>query len=334
MDEHFDGNEIELNDNPQIPPADPQPQEPQPEASQPPVAPVKKRRKKRRKRPAWQRILWKYWPPVRFGLIILAGVLLIWLLFSSVAALFGGTEEPVPTDPPQPSQNTEPSGTEPPTEAPTLPPTEPPTEAPTAPPDPFAGAVAESWYENTLFIGDFNFGGLQDVARSGNAEYFCGSNMGVFNWDEETTWDSNFDEQDLPTLLASRNYDKILINLGINNCGYPTSSLIGGYSGLIDAIRQAQPNAKIILHGILPVTENYADGIDYFAPGHIADVNDRIAELADGETVFYIEVNEKIVSSAGYLLSSCSTDGCHLTIEAYEDWAKLIGVQLGKLGIE
>ena len=93
MDEHFDINEIELNDIPQVPPVDPQPQEPPAEAAPPPVAPVKKRRKKRRKRPTWQRLLWKYWPPIRFGLIILASVLMIWLLFSSIAAIFSGTED-------------------------------------------------------------------------------------------------------------------------------------------------------------------------------------------------------------------------------------------------
>lgn len=329
MDETFEGNELELNDIPQAPPADDRA-----DAPQVPAAPVKRRRKKRRKRPTWQRLLWKYWPPIRFGLIILAGFLLIWLLFSSVAAIFSGGEAPDPTDPPTENQSTEPSGTEPPTEAPTLPPTDPPTEAPTDPPDPFAGAVADSWYENTLFIGDFNFGGLQDVARSGNADYFCTSYMGVFNWDEETAWDEDFEEQTLPSLLASVSYDRIIINLGINNCGYPTASLINGYSGLVDAIRQAQPDAKIILHGILPVTENYADGRDYFSPSHIGEVNGRISELADGETVFYIEVSESFASSGGYLLSSASTDGCHLTSAAYADWAKLIGVELGKLGIE
>ena len=334
MDEHFDINEIELNDIPQVPPVNPQPQEPPAEAVLSPVAPVKKRRKKRRKRPTWQRFLWKYWPPIRFGLIILATVLMIWLLFSSIAAIFGGTKDPVPTDPPQPSQSTEPTGTEPPTEAPTAPPTEPPTTAPTAPPDPYAGAVSDAWYENTLFIGDFNIGGLGDVARAGNADYFSSSNMGVFNWDEEKSNDDNFDTQNLPTLLSTKMYDKIIINLGINNCGYPTSSLIGGYSGLVDAVRQAQPDAKIILHGILPVTETYADGVDYFSASHIAEVNDRIAQLADGETVFYIQISDEIISASGHLLSSCSIDGYHLTAEAYKNWAKLIGVQLGKLEID
>ena len=60
----------------------------------------------------------------------------------------------------------------------------------------------------------------------------------------------------------------------------------------------------------------------------------QTATLADGETVFYIEISEEIISTSGHLLSSCSTDGYHLTTEAYKNWAKLIGVQLGKLEID
>ena len=324
MDENFEVNELELENMSQVPPVDPQPEEVQPEAPQAPAAPVRKRRKKRRKRPTWQRLLWKYWPPIRFGLIILAGILLIWLVCSSIGAMFTPSEEPQPTDPPVTEAPTDP------TEAPTLPPTEAPTAPPTEPPD---LPVADSWFNNTLFIGDFNVAGLRDYARSGNADYFCTSNMGVFNWDEETASDDDFDDQDLLTLLGTKSYEKIIINMGINNCGWPTSSLINAYEDLVTTIQDAQPNAKIILHGILLVTEDYADGTDYFTPEHIGDVNQRIAALADGESVFYIDVNASFASTSGYLLSSVSSNGYMLTSASYADWANLMSIQLNKLGI-
>lgn len=327
MDDNFDLNEqtqLEPNDMPATPPLDQQPEIPQEPAPVP-----RKRRRRRKKRPTWQRLLWKYWPPIRFGLIILAGILLIWLAISAIGSVFSGPTEPDPSDPPVVTDPTDP-----PTDPPTEPPTEPPTQAPTDPPDPFAGAVADTWYENTLFIGDFNFGGLRDVARAGNADYFCNSYLGVYNWDEETSSDTRFEDQDLPTLLASKTYDKIIINVGINDCGYPVSSLIGAYSDLVTAVRDAQPNAKVILHGIMVVTKNYADDRDYFSPTHIASINEEIAAMADGVHVFYIDAHESFADTSGYLISSASTDGAHLTTAAYEDWAKLIGVALGKLGIE
>ena len=81
--------EFELNENP---------------VTTPPV-----RRRRRRRRPKWQRVLRKYWPPIRFGLICLA--LLILLLYTGklIVNLLSGeirrdetnqTSEPTETDPP------------------------------------------------------------------------------------------------------------------------------------------------------------------------------------------------------------------------------------------
>lgn len=71
----------------------------------------RKRGKYRKRRPKWQRTLLRYWPPIRFGLICVALLLiLVWLIsgvFSLIGGLFGETGEP-----------TEPSSSE--TAAPTL----------------------------------------------------------------------------------------------------------------------------------------------------------------------------------------------------------------------
>lgn len=48
-----------------------------------PEVPVRQRK---RRRPAWQRILLKYWPPIRFGLIILNLITFLVFLISLVLA--------------------------------------------------------------------------------------------------------------------------------------------------------------------------------------------------------------------------------------------------------
>lgn len=279
------------------------------------------RRRKKKQLPKWQRLLWKYWPPIRFGLIILAGILLIWLLGSCVAGAF--TTEP-----------TEPS-TEPSTEATTDPTTEPTTE-PTEPPttDPLANMVGESWYDNVLFIGDSRTVGLRDYARIGNAEYFCASNLSVFNYDTTTASDTNFESQSLASLLASKTYDKIFLNLGINEAGYPVSSLMGSYSDLVDMIRQAQPDAVIILQGILNVSKDYADDREYFTPESINGINDEIRALSNNSDIYYIDINAYFSDADGYLDPELSVDGCHLTEAAYKEWVTYISVDVGDLGIQ
>ena len=74
---------------------------------QPPRPPV--RRRKRKRRPKWMRVLRKYWPPIRFGLICL---LLLVLLISGIRGVAGlirdavHREDTVQTDPTDPTEPT------------------------------------------------------------------------------------------------------------------------------------------------------------------------------------------------------------------------------------
>jgi lysophospholipase L1-like esterase len=199
----------------------------------------------------------------------------------------------------------------------------------------FSGGVSSSWYSDVLFIGDSRTVGLRDYARSGDADYFCSVGMTVFKILDEKTKasDHNFSKQTLESLLSTKTYGKIFISLGINECGYSTSSLIGAYSKLINRIRELQPNAKIILQGIITVTKNYAGSREYFHPKHINAVNERIKGLSNGSTIFYIDANPYFTDSNGYLYTNITGDGCHFTGKYYKEWAKWISFAVGKLGI-
>lgn len=284
-----------------------------------------RRRKKKQQLPKWQRLLWKYWPPIRFGLIILAGILLIWLLGSCVAGAFSG-------DPTEPSTEPSTNGTTEPSTEPTTEPTTQPTEPPTT--DPFANMVDESWYDNTLFIGDSRTMGLRDYARIGNAEYFCSLDLSLFSYDYAVAYDTNIDGLTLAQLLAEKTYDKIFVNLGINEAGYPIYSIMEYYNALVTMIHTAQPEATIILQGVLNVSKDYADGLEHFAPTNINAINDEIRALADNQTIYYIDINAYFSDPNGYLESDLSTDGCHLTEEAYKEWVTYISVDVGDLGIQ
>ena len=255
--------------------------------------------------------------------------------------------EPIPTDPkPTDPKPTDPKPTDPkPTDPkPTDPkPTDPkPTEPPVNDPpksssypghDFSSGAVSDGWYSDVLFIGDSRTVGLRDYARSGNADYFCTVGMSVFNYDDRTASDINFSKQTLDSLLKNKTYGKIFVSLGINECGYSTGSLIRAYSELINRIRELQPGAKIILQGIITVTEKYAGNKDYFQPSHIQSINDRIKGLSNGSTIFYIDANPYFTDSKGFLYSDITGDGCHFSGKYYREWAKWISFAVGKLGI-
>ena len=43
------------------------------------------RRQPKKKLPKWQRMLRKYWPPIRFGLLVIAFVAVTWLCIAGVS---------------------------------------------------------------------------------------------------------------------------------------------------------------------------------------------------------------------------------------------------------
>lgn len=218
----------------------------------------------------------------------------------------------------------------PPTQAPTEPPTVPPTEPPTEPP---VIEVEESWFDDVLFIGDSRTVGMRDYARLGNAEYFCSVGMTLFN--AENTWagDKNFQSTTLENLLTERSYGKIYIILGINDCGYPHDTLIDSYEDLLELVREKQPDSVIILQSIMAVSKSKARSAWYFGMDNINAINERIAALADGGMIRYVDVNEWIANEDGYLPNDMTGDGCHLFADGYQAWAQWILDSAGDLRI-
>ena len=256
-----------------------------------------------------------------------------------------GSTDPTPTDPfPTEPNPTDPNPTEPnPTEP--IPTDPPPTEPPPTQPgnqdsyeypgyDFSEGAVSDAWFDNTLFIGESRTVGLRDYARSGNAEYFCAVGMTVFNVMSKECADSgHFSSQKLESLLSSKTYDRIFINLGINECGYPGKTIAAKYKTLIDMIQEKQPNAKIILQGVIAVTKKYAGSQDHFKPSNIESINKRIKAMANNTTIFYIDANPYFTDPDGYLYSNITGDGAHFTGKYYKVWANWIRFAVGQLGI-
>ena len=204
---------------------------------------------------------------------------------------------------------------------------------PTAPPDkPPLTAMDDAWFDDVLFIGDSRTVGLRNTVRSGSADYFCLEGMTVFNAMDVTVSDTNFEEQRLGTLLASRTYGKIFLGLGINEAGYPLAKLMNAYQQLLSQIKASQPNAKIILESVMTVGRKKAAEADYFKVENLRRINEEILSLVDGETTFYIDSNREFADTEGYLPDEMSSDGCHLYGKyciLWEQWIRKAATELG-----
>lgn len=215
-----------------------------------------------------------------------------------------------PTDPKAPDESEIPTDTETPaqTEKPQVPGV--PTELPTVVPGAKYGED-ENFFDDALFIGDSRMVSSAYYARLGKADYFTDVGMNVFQMFSVTASDDNFDATDLTTLLQNRTYKKIFIMLGINECGYPMSSLLSAYQEDIDTLKRLQPDATIYLLKVYGVSRSVAESASYFSPQRLQEVNDGIAGLADGKKVHCLDASHLYCDDEGYMKEEYTSDGVH-----------------------
>ena len=215
-----------------------------------------------------------------------------------------------PTDPEAPDESEIPTDTETPAqpEKPQVPGV--PTELPAV----VTGAEYgedESFFDDALFIGDSRMVSSAYYARLGKADYFTDVGMNVFQMFSVTASDDNFDATDLTTLLQNRTYKKIFIMLGINECGYPMSSMLSAYQEDIDTLKRLQPDATIYLLKVYGVSRSVAESASYFSPQRLQEVNDGIAGLADGKEVRCLDASHLYCDDEGYMKEEYTSDGIH-----------------------
>ena len=155
--------------------------------------------------------------------------------------------------------------------------------------------------------------------------------LSVFSVGYEKCGDRKFPEQKIAALLDSGTYHKVFISLGLNEAGYKLEDLLNKYGDLISLIQEKQPGVKIILQGIMTVSRGKANSDRAFSLENLGRINEGIAAMADGEQIFYIDVNEIFADEEGYLLDGLSGDGCHLYGKygvVWEDWIRYASAQL------
>lgn len=181
--------------------------------------------------------------------------------------------------------------------------------------------VDESWFDDALFIGESRMASLKQLQRLGNADYFCSVNQTVYAIAKASLSDNHFSNMTLEGLLTSRTYGKIILNFGINESAGDVEMFITAYAELLRWIRELQPEAKIILHSIMPVSQGY-DGRSIFQPEKLDARSQRIRELAQRDGYYFIDIRSWCTDGEGWLSRDYTQDGCHPTLYGCEQWAK------------
>ena len=92
----------------------------------------------------------------------------------------------------------------------------------------------------------------------------------------------------------------------------------------MDRLHELEPEAKIIIQGIMRVSGEKSESDAIFNNSNINARNRAIATLADNETIFYIDVNEVVCDEEGNLNGDYTFDQIHL-LGVYDDlWKQFL----------
>ena len=177
-----------------------------------------------------------------------------------------------------------------------------------------------SYFDDALFIGDSRTVGIAEYGSLKNATYFADVGLNVYVAQTKAIAVKNVGTVTLPQLLSQKTFGKVYIMLGINELGNDLDDITAKFSALIDAVRAAQPNAIIFVEANLHVGPSRSSTDATFNNPRIDKLNEKLAALADGKTIFYIDINELFDDENGNLRADASGDSTHVYAKYDLDW--------------
>jgi lysophospholipase L1-like esterase len=151
---------------------------------------------------------------------------------------------------------------------------------------------------------------------------FFGWNAADFGWGADAT-------QNILWRLENGELDgvqpKVIVLLaGTNNVGNTPSAVptveraedvSRGIKAILDVMRRKAPDATIVLTAIFPRNDSMA------SMPVIDEINRRIARFADGRSIRWLNVNDRLADASGRLFDGMMGDGLHPTLTGYQVWA-------------
>ena len=173
--------------------------------------------------------------------------------------------------------------------------------------------VPREYFDDALFIGDSRVTGVELYSGWDNLTYYAEGGMTVYSMFQSKTAQVEGQTLTIEEALRKRSFGKIYLEIGINEMGTGTvDSFMEAYEAAVDYLRELQPDAILYVCGIMYVEQSKSESDPIFNNPAIQERNDRIAALADGENIFYLDINEVVTDETGNLNPDYTWDEVHL----------------------
>lgn len=179
-----------------------------------------------------------------------------------------------------------------------------------------------------LMIGDSITHGWEGAGKEVFAEYYAKRNPHNIGFSGDRTehvlW--RFDHGALDNMSPKL----AILMIGTNNTGHrkdPSADTAEGIKLIVGKLREKLPETKILVLGIFPRSANQDDQMRKLNDG----TNEIIKDLADGEHVFFLNINDKFLTEDGTLTKEVMPDLLHPQQKGYRIWAEAVEPTVAKL---
>jgi lysophospholipase L1-like esterase len=119
-----------------------------------------------------------------------------------------------------------------------------------------------------------------------------------------------------------------VIMIGTNNSGRNTSEEIAaGVTAIVNKLRKELPETKILLLATFPRGADKNDARRKVNEGS----NAIVAKLADGKSIFFLDIGDKLMNADGTISRDIMPDLLHLSPTGYDIWGSAIDAKVGEL---
>ena len=186
---------------------------------------------------------------------------------------------------------------------------------------PASEAVDLSYFDDAVFIGDSRTEGLFINTGLSNATFYTHQGMTVSEVFTREVINAGGKKTTVMDALAGASFSKVYIMLGMNELGWVYESVFKeDYGKIIDKIREINPDAKIYIQSIIPVSKWKDSNDTTYTIYNVDRLNTQLRALADEKEVHYVDVAEGLMDEEGYLPYEATLDGVHLVPEYCVKW--------------
>ena len=198
-------------------------------------------------------------------------------------------------------------------------------EEPWSGPVPEGPAVEDSYFDDTVFLGDSRTEGFHLYSGLEEGQYLYAVGATVESVFTKATQETEGGKVPILDALAELECGKVYIMLGVNELGWPRSEVFQEqYGKVIDRVREDHPEAKVVIQSLLPVSAKQEAKGSYVNNRRIAEFNALLEDLAAEKDCPYLNVAEAVTGEDGCLRQELTTDGVHLNTAGCQAWLEYL----------